>query len=189
MERPHLPNGLRRRLRQAAEASDLGGGADADLRRDAQAVLELTAHFTGRPDVLAEALGEVDWGLIDFFSCFPLNLAGRGLVAEAVAVGDALAGAFPDLHVVLRNDVAVILAEAGRETEARDRLARNLAEFPVDTWTRIHAGDALAALGDTAGAEDHFREAVALARRAGDPEDVVACYKHLAGLFASATRP
>ncbi|MEW6475243.1 MAG: SEC-C metal-binding domain-containing protein [Actinomycetota bacterium] len=184
MERPHLPNGLRLRLRRAAEASDLGGGTDGDLRRDVEAVLELTAHFAGRPDDLAAAFDEEDWGLIDFFSCFPLNLAGRGLVDEAVAVGDALAEAFPELHMVMGHDVGVILAEAGRESEARDRLARNLAEFPTDTWTRIHAGDALAALGDVGGAETHFREAVALARRAGDPENVVAAYDRLGELFS-----
>ncbi len=184
MERPHLPNGLRRRLRQAVEASDLGGGTDGDLRRDVQAVLELTAHFAGRPDDLAVAFDEEDWGLIDFFSCFPLNLAGRGLVDEAVAVGDALAEVVPELHAVLRNDVAVILAEAGREQQARERLVRNLAEFPTDTWTRIHAGDALAAIGDVGGAEARFREAVMLARQGGDPEDVVAAYERLGELFA-----
>ena len=48
------------------------------------------------------------------------------------------------------------------------RIAANLARWPHDFWIRVHAGDALAALGDREGAEAHFGAAVGMADEADD---------------------
>jgi hypothetical protein len=60
------------------------------------------------------------------------------------------------------NDVAVILAEAGRGEEALDRVEQNLRRFPNDIWTQIHAGDVQLALLDRSRAERAFRDALAM---------------------------
>ena len=48
------------------------------------------------------------------------------------------------------------------------RVAANLACWPGDFWVRVHAGAALAALGDREGAEGHFRAAADMAGEADD---------------------
>src|ERR1700683_4077482 len=84
-------------------------------------------------------------------------------------VGEALGTVDPDQRNVFEADVAVALAEAGQADRARGRVAAHLARWPDDFWVRINAGDALAALGDIAGAEAHFRAAADLA----DADDYV----------------
>ena len=78
----------------------------------------------------------------------PMALAWRGLVDEAVKVGDALAELDQDNEAMFANDVAAILAEAGRGDEALRRVEQNLHRFPDDLWTQIHAGDVHLALSD-----------------------------------------
>lgn len=73
----------------------------------------------------------------------------------------------PAQQALFDADVAA-LAEAGLGGEARDRIAANLAYWPDNFWTRVHAGDALAALGDREGAEAHFRAALDMAEQADD---------------------
>ena len=72
---------------------------------------------------------------------------------QAVGVGDALAELDPDNQAMFANDVAVILAEAGRGQQALARVEQNLRRFPDDPWTQIHAGDVRLAPSDHAGAE------------------------------------
>ena len=65
----------------------------------------------------------------------------------------------------------VALGESGLADKARDRIAANLARSPHDLWVRIHAGDALAALGDPEGAREHFDAALRMADESDDFAD------------------
>ena len=172
LERPHLPNGLAGRLLGADEAISVRANPD-DLAKRAQAVIEAAGWFTGRPAELAVALGEEpEQGgrLPDWLINLVLNLGRAGLGAEAAEVGDALARVAPDQRAIFDGDVAVALAEAGHRTQATARITENLTRWPDDFWIRLHAGDALAILGDVDGAETHFRAALALAEQANDLE-------------------
>jgi len=85
-------------------------------------------------------------------------------------VGDALARVDPDLRAFLDGDVAVALAQAGLAEQARARVESNLARWPADFWIRVHAGDALAVLGDLDGAAAHFDAAQTMAEESDDFE-------------------
>lgn len=67
-------------------------------------------------------------------------------------------------------DVTVALAKSGLADEARDRIAANLTRWPHDLWVRLHAGDALVALGDPEGASEHFEAALRMAEGSDDFE-------------------
>ena len=97
-----------------------------------------------------------------------LDLGRAGLGTETVMVGEALGRVDPEQRATFDADVAVALAEAGLAEDARARIAANLARWPDDFWIRVHAGDALAALGDREGAEGHFGAAVGMADEADD---------------------
>ena len=74
-------------------------------------------RLAGKPEAFAELMiADVlsDVWLIEL----PMALAWRGLVDQAVKVGDALAELDQDNEAMFANDVAVILAEAGRGDEA-----------------------------------------------------------------------
>jgi hypothetical protein len=85
-------------------------------------------------------------------------------------VGDALARVDPDNRAMHDGDVAVALAEAGLVEQAKARIEANLTRWPDDFWIRVHAGDALLALGDLDGAKAHFETAVEIADDTGDFE-------------------
>ena len=59
-------------------------------------------------------------------------------------------------------------AKSGLADEARDRIAANLIRWPHDVWIRVHAGDALVALGDPEGAAAHFEAALRMADESDD---------------------
>ena len=82
------------------------------------------------------------------------------------------------------NDVAVILAEAGRDREALARVEQNLRRFPNDVWTQIHAGDVHLALSDPDRAEQAFRGALATARARGDASGIADANERLVLLLA-----
>jgi hypothetical protein len=73
-----------------------------------------------------------------------------------------------DNAAMFASDVAVILAEAGRDELALARVEQNLRRFPGDLWTQIHAGDVHLTLSDPARAEQTFRDALAKSRSRGD---------------------
>jgi thioredoxin-like negative regulator of GroEL len=50
------------------------------------------------------------------------------------------------------------------------RIAANLARWPHDLWVRVHAGDALVALGEPEGAARHFKAALRMAEESDDFE-------------------
>lgn len=82
------------------------------------------------------------------------------------------------------NDVAVILAEAGRDEPALARVQQNLRRFPEDLRTQIHAGNVHLALSDHASAEQAFRAALARARAQGDASGVADANQRLRRLLA-----
>jgi len=171
LERPHLPNGLATKLAGAEEAMDVG--EPEELAERAELVIQAAGWFPGRLDELAIALGEepeLAGQLPDWLVNLVLDLGRAGLGAEAARVGDALAQLDPDRRAFFDADVAVALAEAGLAEQARDRIAVNLTRWPDDFWVRVHAGDALAALGDLDGAEAHFEAALSMAEDADDFE-------------------
>jgi tetratricopeptide (TPR) repeat protein len=177
-----LPLWLLGRLQDAAERAGLEEPSVERLRADAELVLELAARLAGRPEVFTEldfVDGVSDLWLIDL----PVALASRGLVEEAVRVGDALAGLDVDSAAMFASDVAVILAEAGRGLEALGRVEENLRSFPGDFWTQVHAGDVHLALLDLEGAERAFRAALVMARARGDAEEIAAASERLVRVF------
>jgi tetratricopeptide (TPR) repeat protein len=179
-----LPLWLLGGLQRAADRDFLTAPTEAELRGDAELALALAERLTGRPGVFAELMdGDAlsdDW-LIEL----PAVLAGGGLVDEAVRVGDALAELGEDHRALFANDVAVILAEAGRGEEALQRVEQNLRSFPDDVWTAIKSGDAHLALSDASGAERAFRAALAMARARGEASEIADANGRLVGLLAN----
>jgi hypothetical protein len=170
LEQPHLPSGLATKLAGADEAMYVGPDPE-ELATRARLVIEAAGWFSGRARDLSIALGE-EPELADQFPEWLVNLVldlGRaGLGSEAALVGDALARVDPGGRALFDGDVAIALAEAGFAREARARITANLASWPDDLWVRVHAGDALAALGDREGAVAHFGAAFEMAERADD---------------------
>jgi tetratricopeptide (TPR) repeat protein len=177
-----LPLWLLRELQQATDRDQTTPRSEAELRADAELVLELAARLTGKPEAFAELMiGDTlsDVWLIEL----PWALARGGLVDEAVTVGDALAELDRDNQAMFANDVAVILAEAGRGEHALARVEQNLTQFPSDLWTQIHAGDVHLALSDPVRAEQAFRGALAMARSCGDASGIADATERLARLL------
>jgi hypothetical protein len=172
LDRPHLPDGLATKLSGADEAMYVAGEPE-ELAERAELVVQAAGWFPGRPDELAIALGQdpdLAGQLPEWLVNLVLDLGRAGLGAEAARVGDALAQVDPGQRAFFDADVAVALAEAGLAEQASDRIATNLARWPDDFWVRVHAGDALAALGDLDGATAHFEIAVTMADAADDFE-------------------
>jgi hypothetical protein len=172
---PHLPNGLETKLAGADAAGVFVAGPD-ELAARARAVVEAADWFPGRRNdfTIAIALGE-DPGkagqLPAWLVSLVMDLGRAGLGAEAAAVSDALGRVAPDLRAFLDGDLAVALATAGLAGETRACVEANLARWPDDFWIRLHAGDALAILGDRDGAVAHFEAALAMAVESGDFTD------------------
>ena len=177
-----LPLWLLRELERAAGRDRSASRSEAQLRADAELALELAARLTGQPEAFADLMMENalsdDW-LLEL----PWALARGGLVDDAVKVGDALAGLDQDNAALFANDVAVILAEAGRGDEAVVRVEQNLRRFPEDLWTQVHAGDVYLALSDHAAAEQAFRAALAKGRARGDASGVADASERLVRLL------
>jgi tetratricopeptide (TPR) repeat protein len=172
LTRPHLPNGLATKLADAGETM-YAVPEPRQLAIRAELVIEATGWFPARPDQLALALGqepELAGQLPDWLVNLVLDLGRAGLGAEAAMVGDALARVDPDGQAFYHADVAVALAEAGLPQRARARIEANLTRWPEDFWVRVHAGDALAALGELEGARAQFDTALGMAEQADDFE-------------------
>jgi len=172
LELPHLPNGLATKLADA-EGAMYVVPESKELAERARLVVEAASWFPGRRDDFAVALGaepELAGRLPDWLVGLVLDLGGAGLGAEAEIVGDALTRVDPDLQAFLDGDVVVALAEAGLSEQARARIELNLTRWPHDFWIRLHAGDALVALGDLDGAAAHFGTALSMAEETDDFE-------------------
>jgi len=170
LQQPHLPDGLATKLAGAPDAMYVIPEPE-ELAVRARLVIEAASWFPGRPRDLAIALGEEpeSAGLLpEWLMNLVLDLGRAGLGTETVMVGEALGRVDPEQRATFDADVAVALAEAGLAEDARARIAANLARWPDDFWIRVHAGDALAALGDREGAEGHFGAAVGIADEADD---------------------
>lgn len=170
LDAPHLPNGLVANLPRA-DSSIYLIPTPGELAERAAAVVEAAQWFRGRPADFAVALGqgpELAGQWPDWLANLVLDLGAAGLGSEAERVGDALAEVDPDRQATLGADIAVALAESGLADRARDRIAANLARWPHDLWTRVNAGDALAALGDYEGARGHFDTARQMTQESDD---------------------
>ncbi|HUY49807.1 MAG TPA: hypothetical protein VMV92_29510 [Streptosporangiaceae bacterium] len=190
LEQPHLPNGLATKLADAPEAMYVISEPEA-LAVRARLVVEAASWFPGRAKDLAIALGEEPEPadlLPQWLMNLVLDLGRAGLGTEAVMMGEALGRVDPEQRATFDADVAVALAEAGLAEEARARAAENLARWPDDYWIRVHAGDALAALGDREGAEGHFSAAVDMADEADDFTGRSDATKRLMGLRRSSAQ-
>ncbi|MPY81063.1 MAG: hypothetical protein GEV04_22060 [Actinophytocola sp.] len=179
IDRPHLPNGLAARL-PGADASIYVIPAPAELAERAEAVIEAAGWFHGRAGDFALALGQephLVGQLPDWLANLILDLGRAGLGFEAQRVGDALGQVDPDQQAFFDGEVCVALAEADLADEARARIDANLARWPDDLWVRVHAGDALATLGDRKGAEEHFGAAMRMADESDD-NDAIAEITH-----------
>ena len=180
---PHLPNGLATRL-AGAEGAMFVVPEPGELASRAGAVVEAAESFPGRPGDLAVALGaeEGETWLPDWLRSLVLDLGRAGLGAEAVAVAEALARVDPVNEDDYSGDAAIALATAGDAAGARARIGANLARWPRDLWAHVAAGEALQALGDTDGAEAHFRKALDLADDLDDFEASSTVAEHLTEL-------
>ncbi len=99
--------------------------------------------------------------LLGWLTPLAMNMAAEGLVDEGARLGRAWAEI--RASEVFLGDRALILAEAGRDAEAREQLASNVKIFPQDVWVQIKAGHAYEALKDFAAAEERYRTARVLA--------------------------
>lgn len=114
----------------------------------------------------------LDNRLWDWLIPLPLNLATDGHVDEASRLALAWSGIEGEADNLL-GDRAVLLAEAGREADAREQVRENLERFPEDVWVRIKGGDSLRALKDVRGAEAFYRESLKMADDRYDREGVL----------------
>jgi tetratricopeptide (TPR) repeat protein len=170
-------------LEQLEEAVDRIDPAIEELRADATAALELADQLRDSPAAF-EAWAE-DWPSRDWMLELPWMLDRRGLVDDALRVADAFAELDVDQRSVFASDAAVILAHAGRVTEARTRADANVRAYPEDIWTHVHAGDVHQALGDAERAEPAFRHAAALVAAHGRHEDASIVHERLAQLLST----
>jgi tetratricopeptide (TPR) repeat protein len=76
-------------------------------------------------------------------------------------------------NVALRDDLLVMLTEAGRLTEAADEAARSAALQPASAAAHYNLGAALMAIGRMEQARASFERAMAI-----DPDHVLALYNH-----------
>lgn len=169
LELPHLPNGLASRL-AGADALMVERWEPDRLAPLVTDLVEAAGWFEGRAEDLAVALGadeEMPW-LAEWMENLVLALGQAGMAAEAAEAAGALIRIDPDNEVNYAADLGCALAEAGEGPGARAQIEANLARWPDDPWVRIHAGDALAELGDVDGAEAHFLVALEMAESADD---------------------
>ena len=166
-----LPLRVLRGLEEVSRRDHRTAASAQQLRDDAELALALAERLTGKPEELSELMSR---GLLsdEWLIELPFALAWKGLVDEAVRVGDALAELDEDNRALFASDVAVILAEAGRREQALARVEENLWRFPDDLWTQIHAGDVHLALSDPTRAEQAFRDALAMAHARSDAQGV-----------------
>jgi len=177
-----LPLWLLTDLGRASDRDRSGPRSEAELRSDAELVLELAKRLAGRSEAFAElTVADVlsDVWLIEL----PMALAASGLLDQAVAVGDALTELDQDSSAMFASDVAVILAEAGRRRQALARVEQNLHRFPNDVYTHIHAGDVHLALSDVTSAERAFCDAMTVARSQSDASGIADANERLARLL------
>jgi tetratricopeptide (TPR) repeat protein len=177
-----LPLSVLRGLEEVALRVHRTAGSAEQLRRDAELALALAEGLTGKPEQFSQLMDHdllSDVWLIEL----PAALASRGLVDEAVRVGDALAELDEPNRAPFASDVATILAEAGRREEALARVEQNLRRLPDDLWTQIHAGDVHLALSDPVRAEQAFRDALAMARARGDAQGIADANERLSRLL------
>ncbi len=175
---------LLRRLDDIARRDPAGMLANAELARDAELALRVAERLAGRPEDVEELMA-YEYLSPEWLVELPMALAAGGLVDEAVAVGDAFAELYAGEAATLARDVALILAQAGRADEARERLDASLRRGPGDAWTHIGAGDVHAALNDAAHAERAYRRALAIAqRRGGHADDAAVALQRLGEVLA-----
>jgi len=157
--------------------------SNAELASDAELALTLAARLTGEPEQF-EALTQSGHLPPDWMVELPMALAYGGLVDEAVAVGDAFVALDPGSADLFADDVALILAQAGRSEEALRRVEANVARVTVGVWTQIRAAAVHAELDDPLRAEASLRTALVLARSRGDAEDIATVWQRLGELLA-----
>jgi uncharacterized protein YchJ len=153
---------------------------DAELGRDASvrpgalpdAALELLGMAAERALRLLEAAGtdlprflRLDEWLIERslgqrLLDLPLDLSAAGRHEQALQVARAVA--FIDDELA-RADSAIVLARAGRRSEALAQLETNLGSAKDKSFVEAKAGDAHRALGDLAAAEAYYRQSLTLA--------------------------
>jgi hypothetical protein len=176
---------LLRRLEAVMDRDFEDGLEPATLAADAELALAVAARCDAEQleELMASERVPPDW-LVEL----PMDLGRVGLLDEAVAVADAFAGRDHFTGPLLARDAARLLAQAGRREEALARVEADTRSLPDDVWAHIAAGDVRRELGDPEAAEDAFRTAVAVARRAGDAEDVSIAMLRLAALLAEQGR-
>jgi len=153
---------------------------DADarevLRRYYALAMELHAAIEKRDSDRLSAFRTFDIAIgrgdiMDWILDLPSRLAEEGLTDE----GEVLAKAWSEIAEPenLLADRALILAEAGREGDARAQVQENLNRYPDDVWVQIKAGDAYYALKDFASAEGRFRKGLEMAEDDYDRDGAV----------------
>lgn len=147
----------------------------AELAADAQLALALVERLAGEPEHF-EALMQSDRLPPDWMLDLPMALASGGLVDEAVAVGDAFAALDRGNADLFADDVALILAQAGRADEALRRAEASEARGTGGVWTQIRVAAVYAELDHPKRAEAALRSALVLARRRGDADEIASVW-------------
>ncbi len=150
---------LARRIKEGM-APDSSGLSKEELQAQYALAMELHTAVRGDRSRFRVFDGYLE-DLLGWLTPLAMNLAAEGLVDEGARLGQAWA----EIRAsdVFLGDRALILAEAGREAEARAQLAANVKTFPQDVWVQIKAGHAYEALKDFAAAEDCYRTGRVLA--------------------------
>jgi tetratricopeptide (TPR) repeat protein len=108
-------------------------------------------------DCLMEVANLYNYGLLDWLTELPFELAGDGFVDQAVDVARRYTYIAP---ATLMGDLGYILARAGRCAEAKEQILENLKKFPEDPWVIIKGGDALDRCGKPDQAERLYLQAL-----------------------------
>ena len=145
-------------------------------------LLDAMSHEKGVSlhDCVREVANLYHYGLLDWLTGLPFELAGEGLVDQAVEVARRYAYISP---AMLMGDLGVILAEAGRCAEADEQIAENLRNFPEDPWVLIKAGDSVDECGQNDRAEQLYLQALEMKgdgyNRDGAIERLIPLYEKL----------
>ena len=125
-----------------------------------RALLLLEAAGTDLPRFLRLDEWLLERSLVQRLLDLPLDLSAAGQHEHALQVSRAIA--FIDDELA-RADSAIVLARAGRRSEALAQLETNLANAKDKSFVEAKAGDTHRALGDLAAAEAYYRQSLTVA--------------------------
>ncbi len=160
-------------LDAALGASGEGGRPPAErMRSDIRTAMRLMDYLDSFPaDERPARYEEVAECSLYDYSDWLLDMilgAGGDYPDEVTRIADAMAQIDPGNAANFQGELPLVLVQAGRPEEARQRAEANLRRFPEDVWTLVRTGDLYDELGEHAAALEFYVDAL---RRTPDPND------------------